>query len=144
MAWTSLDAQDREEILALCPDPRHILTEEDQKGEEGGPATPRPNIKSLMNDDSFRYDCAAYTENLVLGRHDPDWLAQAWAAHERRKAGDFDEFLRHKFERDWEVQLPVETVPDEANDAQQDEAAEDKTVTAAVAEEPTEESKAAK
>lgn len=61
-----------------------------------------------MNDDSFRYDCAAYTESLVQGRHDPDWLAQAWAAHERRKAGDFKDFLRTKLERDWEVTLPLD------------------------------------
>lgn len=100
IAWSCLDAEEQKEILALCPDPRHIVTEAD--------GAARPNMESLMNDDSFRYDCAAYTENLVQGRHDPEWLAQAWAAHERRKAGDFKDFLRTKFEKDWEVEIPGE------------------------------------
>lgn len=100
LAWSSLEPEDREQILALFPDQRHI-----RAGEDGAP---QPNMESLMNDDSFRYDCAAYTESLAQGRHDPDWLAQAWAAHERRKAGDFDEFLRSKFENDWDVKIPSE------------------------------------
>ncbi|OAA75844.1 hypothetical protein LEL_07832 [Akanthomyces lecanii RCEF 1005] len=100
LAWSSLDADDHAEILAHFPDQRHILTADD--------GAARPNMESLMNDDSFRYDCAAYTESLVQGRHDPEWLAQAWAAHERRKAGDFKDFLRAKFESDWEVTLPPE------------------------------------
>ncbi|EJP64510.1 hypothetical protein CRV24_003912 [Beauveria bassiana] len=100
MAWNCLDAADHAEILALFPDQRHITVAED--------GAQRPNMESLMNDDSFRYDCAAYTESLAQGRHDPDWLAQAWAAHERRKAGDFDDFLRAKFEKEWEVKLPEE------------------------------------
>ncbi|KAM3562388.1 hypothetical protein ARSEF4850_002778 [Beauveria asiatica] len=101
LAWSCLNAADHAEILALFPDQRHILVAED--------GAPRPNMESLMNDDSFRYDCAAYTESLAQGRHDPDWLAQAWAAHERHKAGDFTDFLRAKFEKDWEVKLPEET-----------------------------------
>ncbi|KAJ6790044.1 hypothetical protein PWT90_05271 [Aphanocladium album] len=113
LAWSSLDAEEQKEILSLFPDPRHILTEED--------GTSRPNMESLMNDDSFRYDCAAYTENLVQGRHDPDWLAQAWAAHERHKAGDFKDFLRNKFESDWEVKLP----DDAAASSEQTEAEDD-------------------
>ncbi|EGX89569.1 hypothetical protein CCM_07821 [Cordyceps militaris CM01] len=103
MAWSSLDAADHAEILALFPDPRHILA-----ASEDGDTPRRPDMASLRNDDSFRYDCAAYTESLAQGRHDPDWLAQAWAAHERRRAGDFDDFLRAKFESDWDVTLPPE------------------------------------
>jgi len=38
---------------------------------------------------------------LAQGRHDPQWLRDAWRAHERRKAGDFDDFLISKFEEDW-------------------------------------------
>ncbi|OAR01491.1 hypothetical protein LLEC1_03091 [Akanthomyces lecanii] len=117
MAWSSLDADDHAEILALFPDQRHILTADD--------GTARPNMESLLNDDSFRYDCAAYTESLVQGRHDPEWLAQAWAAHERRKAGDFKDFLRAKFERDWEVTLPPEE--DGAEEAETGETEEGET-----------------
>lgn len=35
----------------------------------------------------------------------------AWSAHERRKMGDFDEYLVSKFEDDWEVNLPEEFKP---------------------------------
>ncbi|OAA72432.1 hypothetical protein ISF_01505 [Cordyceps fumosorosea ARSEF 2679] len=109
IAWSSLDAVDHAEILALFPDQRHVVL-----GEDG---TAQPNTASLMNDDSFRYDCAAYTESLAQGRHDPDWLAQAWAAHERRRAGDFKDYLRAKFEKDWEVQLPEEREADASKEA---------------------------
>lgn len=61
-----------------------------------------------MNDDSFRQDCADYTENIKQGRHDPEWLASAWSAHERRKMGDFDEYLENKFNDEWEVKVPEE------------------------------------
>ena len=99
MAWDVLDQEEKAEILALFPDSQHIL---------GSGAEACPDLASLMNDDSFRYDCAAYTEHIAQGRHDPEWLAQAWAAHERRKAGDYDEYLDNKFINDWEVELPPE------------------------------------
>ncbi|RSM15354.1 hypothetical protein CEP52_000765 [Fusarium oligoseptatum] len=99
MAWDVLDQEEKAEILALFPDSQHIL---------GSGAEACPDLGSLMNDDSFRYDCAAYTEHIAQGRHDPEWLAQAWAAHERRKAGDYDEYLDNKFINDWEVELPSE------------------------------------
>ncbi|RCI07777.1 hypothetical protein L249_5707 [Ophiocordyceps polyrhachis-furcata BCC 54312] len=92
VAWTALDATDRAKILALFPDRQHVI--------ESGPDS-RPNFATLMNDDSFRYDCAAYTTNLAAGRHDEEWLADAWAAHERRKAGDFDAYLDNKFADEW-------------------------------------------
>ncbi|UKZ46240.1 hypothetical protein TrVGV298_000441 [Trichoderma virens] len=98
MAWTALDPEDKAEILALFPDKSHIL--------DSGTEDARPNFASLMNDDSFRYDCAAYTENIAEGRHDPEWLASAWSAHERRKAGDFDKYLVDKLEEEWGVEIP--------------------------------------
>jgi hypothetical protein len=66
----------------------------------------RPNLDYLRSDDSFRFDCARYSENIEEGRHDPDWLAESWIAHERRKRGDFREYLAGKLEQDWDVQLP--------------------------------------
>ncbi|KAM0301842.1 hypothetical protein ACHAPM_004994 [Fusarium culmorum] len=115
MAWEILENEERAEILALFPDSQHILG--------AGTEDACPDFASLMNDDSFRYDCAAYTENIAQGRHDPEWLAQAWAAHERRKMGDFDEHLDNKFKDDWDVDLPPElkttrspTVSKEEND----------------------------
>lgn len=100
LAWEALDPKDREEILALFPDKSHIT----EASEDG----PRPNFASLMNDDSFRYDCAEYTENMSLGRYEQDWLSAAWSAHERRKLGDFDEYLLSKFEEEWAIELPAE------------------------------------
>lgn len=66
----------------------------------------RPNFETLMNDDSFRYDCAAYVDDLARGRHDPQWLRDAWCAHESRKRGEFEWFLGEKFEEDWGIEIP--------------------------------------
>ncbi|KAF5684094.1 hypothetical protein FCIRC_4092 [Fusarium circinatum] len=100
MTWDILDKEEKAEILALFPDSQHILNP--------GTEDACPDFASLMNDDSFRYDCAAYTENIAQGRHDPEWLAHAWAAHERRKMGDFDAFLDNRFRDEWDVELPPE------------------------------------
>ncbi|KAM0473730.1 hypothetical protein ACHAP7_008062 [Fusarium lateritium] len=104
LAWDILEKEEKAEILALFPDSSHILS--------AGTEDARPDFASLMNDDTFRYDCAAYTENIAQGRHDPEWLEQAWAAHERRKMGDFDEYLDDKFKDEWEVELPPELKTD--------------------------------
>ncbi|KAF7548732.1 hypothetical protein G7046_g8573 [Stylonectria norvegica] len=106
MAWDILEEEDRAEILSLFPDDQHILA--------AGTQDARPDFVSLMNDDSFRHDCAAYTENIAQGRHDPDWLAEAWAAHERRKAGDFDDFLETRFKEEWGQELPEKPKSDAA------------------------------
>ncbi|KAM0246470.1 hypothetical protein ACHAQJ_010215 [Trichoderma viride] len=100
LTWTALDQDEKTEILSLFPDKGHIL--------DAGTEDARPNFASLMNDDSFRYDCAAYTDNIAQGRHDPEWLASAWSAHERRKAGDFDKYLIDKLEEEWGVEIPDE------------------------------------
>jgi hypothetical protein len=101
MAWTSLTVQERREILSLFPDMAHTLDADTDDA--------RPNLETLMNDDSFRHDCATYVENLANGRHDPGWLEQAWRAHERRKAGEFDGWLRDRFVQDWGVEIPEDT-----------------------------------
>ena len=106
MAWDSLDADDKAEILALFPDQSQILSP--------GTETARPDVSALRNDDTFRHDCATYTENVAQGRFDPEWLECAWTAHERRKMGDFDEHLNNKFEEDWQVDLPEDFRPKRA------------------------------
>ncbi|PHH61727.1 hypothetical protein CDD81_8019 [Ophiocordyceps australis] len=100
LAWKCLDRSDREQILSLLPDQRHIL--------DADTPDARPNLATLQSDDSFRDDCAAYVENLAAGRHDDGWLADAWAAHRRRKAGLFDAHLHERFLRDWAVELSDE------------------------------------
>lgn len=97
-AWDVLDAAEKEEILAHFPDGEHVL--------DAGTDRARPNLQLLMSDDTFRHDCAQYTENLRSGHYEQEWLEVAWAAHERRKMGDFDQFLDNKFEDDWQVDLP--------------------------------------
>ncbi|KAJ4306543.1 hypothetical protein N0V88_001347 [Collariella sp. IMI 366227] len=102
-AWDVLTEEEKKDILAKFPDETHI--------KDASTSDPRPNTVSLRNDDNFRYDCARYCENIELGRHDEEWLYQAWVAHEEHRRGDFDEFLREKFEEDWEVQLPHASKP---------------------------------
>ena len=103
MSWEALSVDEKKEVIACFPDGEHIL---DRGGEDA-----RLNLGTLMNDDNFRKDCTNYTENIAQGRHDPEWLACAWAAHERRKAGDFDQYLVDEFETDWEIQLPDDAKP---------------------------------
>ena len=103
MAWDILDATDQAEILALFPDQAHVV--------DSGTDKARPDFKSLMNDDTFRHDCATYTEHVAEGRFDPEWLAAAWAAHEQRKTGEFDDHLVAKFENDWQTDLPEDFRP---------------------------------
>lgn len=98
MAWDVLSPVDHQAILAKFPNNSHIT--------DAGTETARPNVSSLRNDDTFRYDCARYCENIQLGRHDEEWLRQAWEAHEKQKRGDYDEFLREKFEEQWGIKLP--------------------------------------
>ncbi|KAK8932304.1 hypothetical protein VCV18_000838 [Metarhizium anisopliae] len=98
LAWTSLSIRERRDVLCLFPDMAHTLDADTDDA--------RPNFETLMNDDSFRYDCAAYVDNLAMGRHDAVWLEDAWSAHNRRKAGEFDEWLRDKFVEDWAVEPP--------------------------------------
>lgn len=103
MAWDALDKEERDAILSLFPDDQHILA--------AGTDEAQPDFVSLMNDDSFRHDCAAYVENIAQGRHDVEWLESAWSAHQRRKIGDFDEHLEKKFEEEWGVDVPAEMKP---------------------------------
>lgn len=113
MAWSRLERQDKDEILALFPSQQHIV----QGGDEDGGG--RPDFGSLLSDDSFRNDCAAYSEDLATGRHDPEWLADAWMAHERRKAGDFDDYLKAKFELEWNVDVAAGEKPGEEREVEE-------------------------
>ncbi|KAH7318322.1 Asx homology domain-containing protein [Stachybotrys elegans] len=95
-AWEVLDEDEKAEILALLPEKSYITRENGQEA---------PNINLLRCDDGFRHDCAYYTNNILEGRHDPEWLASAWAAHERRMAGEYNDYLDRKFEENWGVSL---------------------------------------
>ena len=97
-AWAVLPPEARAKILAKLPSQEHIL--------DAGTENARPNIASLMNDNNFRHDCARYTENIGAGRHDPEWLRQAWIAQKKHMRGDFDEVEREDFKSQWGVELP--------------------------------------
>ncbi|KAG9252320.1 Asx homology domain-containing protein [Emericellopsis atlantica] len=109
-AWDCLDAIEKAEIVALFPDQEAVIHR------ESGEA--RPDFSVLRNDNTFRLDCATYVDNVAQGRFDPDWLTSAWAAHERRKIGDFDQYLIDKFEEDWATELPDEFKPVRAQQSQ--------------------------
>ncbi|EGZ67527.1 hypothetical protein NEUTE2DRAFT_142356, partial [Neurospora tetrasperma FGSC 2509] len=99
-AWEVLTPDERKDILAKFPDDSHIL--------DPGTEIARPDLVSLRNNDHFRYDCARYLENIERGRHDEQWLQEAWVAHEKHKRGDYDDFLIKEFENDWATKIPEE------------------------------------
>ncbi|EEY13990.1 conserved hypothetical protein [Verticillium alfalfae VaMs.102] len=99
-AWEILTADERAEIIMLLPAGTPML--------DAGTPEARPDMASLASDDSFRHDCAMYAENLGDGKHDPQWLEEAWSAHDERAAGEYEEYLEHHFEEEWGVKLPDE------------------------------------
>lgn len=103
-AWDVLSADDKQEILSFFPADVHILE----------PNTPnaRPNVTSLSSNDTFRHDAEEYVSNISKGMHDPEWLRQAWVAHQRRATGEFDEFYIRKVEVDWNTDIPYEHRPE--------------------------------
>lgn len=102
-AWSALDQEDRAEILAKFPDNTPMLN--------SGTPDAAPDIAALRSDDSFRYATVRFGEHIKDGRHDPKWLQDAWIAHERNRAGDFEEFEAQLFEDDWAVELPENFKP---------------------------------
>ncbi|KAM7204176.1 Asx homology domain containing protein [Rhypophila sp. PSN 637] len=114
-AWEILTAEEKKEILAHFPDDTHIL--------DPGTENARPNIESLRNDDDFRVDCARYTENIKDGKHDEEWLRQAWEAHEKHKSGQFDEYLRNEFEKKYGEKIPKSMLGSPWDSSSKDEAA---------------------
>lgn len=118
-AWDCLTLEDKEEILSLFPDQTHIL--------DAGTPNARPNLESLKNDDNFRHDAEQYTTNLSKGMHDPEWLRDAWTAHQRRAAGEFDLFYIRKLQKDWNMKIPYEYRPAHLQTAAHDESATNRT-----------------
>ncbi|KAL2260891.1 hypothetical protein VTK26DRAFT_4999 [Humicola hyalothermophila] len=113
-AWEVLTEEEKRDVLAKFPDETRILN--------AGTSDARPNTVSLRNDNNFRHDCVRYCENLKAGRHDEEWLSQAWIAHEKHKRGDFDAFLREQFEEDWGIKLPDDSQPGHEKEDDQSEA----------------------
>ncbi|KLU89932.1 hypothetical protein MAPG_08899 [Magnaporthiopsis poae ATCC 64411] len=96
-AWDGLSAAQQAKLLAVMP-ARFV--------KDAGTPAARPDALALSNSDDFRHDCARYVGNIRNGRHDPEWIRQAREAHDRRAAGDFDDYLRAKFKEDFDVDPP--------------------------------------
>lgn len=97
LAWDVLTPDERQLILGRFPDTTHVL-------DAGTPAA-KPNLGALLNDNNFRHDCARYAEGIANGWHEEGWLWDAWEAHSRRKAGDFDGVLERELGEEWGVKL---------------------------------------
>ena len=102
-AWDALDDEEQNEILELLPGHSQIVLP--------GSDRPRPDVGSLQSNDTFRSDSARYCESIVQGKHDPDWLHDAWVAHEMRNRGRFDDYQVTRVERDWGTEIPPEYRP---------------------------------
>ncbi|KAH7033341.1 Asx homology domain-containing protein [Microdochium trichocladiopsis] len=98
-AWDILSDEEKKQVLKEFPLEADIL--------DFGTDRARPNIVSLRNNNNFRHDISRYQENLREGRHDPEWISQAQAAHRKRGLGLYDEFLASKFEEDWGIPMLV-------------------------------------
>ncbi|RYP69363.1 hypothetical protein DL771_006173 [Monosporascus sp. 5C6A] len=108
-AWDLLGPQERKQVLAKFPDQQEIL--------DAGTAEARPDVASLRNNNNFRHDAARYQDNLRKGKHDPEWIRQAQAAHSKREMGGYDEYLATRFEEEWGMKMPGAKVGGEEAEA---------------------------
>ncbi|RYO86730.1 hypothetical protein DL766_001590 [Monosporascus sp. MC13-8B] len=97
-AWDLLDPEEKKQVLAKFPDQQEIL--------DAGTEKARPDVASLRNNNNFRHDAARYQDNLRKGKHDPEWIRQAQAAHSKREMGGYDEYLATRFEEEWGMKMP--------------------------------------
>ncbi|KAI0884441.1 Asx homology domain-containing protein [Annulohypoxylon maeteangense] len=109
-AWDVLSPDEKKSVLDKFPDEEEVL--------DAGTEKARPNIAALRNNDNFRHDAAQYREDLRKGWHDPEWIRQAQAAHRRRAAGDYNEYLATRFEDEWAI--PMTKQSNEDNDKRED------------------------
>ncbi|RYP37359.1 hypothetical protein DL768_010873 [Monosporascus sp. mg162] len=108
-AWDLLGPQERKQVLAKFPDQQEIL--------DAGTEEARPDVASLRNNNNFRHDAARYQDNLRKGKHDPEWIRQAQAAHSKREMGGYDEYLATRFEEEWGMKMPGVKVGSEEAEA---------------------------
>ncbi|KAI0598076.1 Asx homology domain-containing protein [Biscogniauxia sp. FL1348] len=117
-AWDILTLEEKQQVLAKFPDEQEIL--------DAGTEDARPDFAALRNNNSFRHDVARYQENLAQGRHDPEWIRQALAAHRKRELGLYDEFLARRFIEDWGMKMPdLSQLQAQSQDQAQDQAKAD-------------------
>ncbi|KAI9736851.1 MAG: hypothetical protein M1818_005902 [Claussenomyces sp. TS43310] len=91
-AWNTLTPDERAEILALMPP---------QGASQGGEEDKSINGEFLKYDQDWSHSVSNYKQDLAEGRNDPEWQAQAIAASQKRRAGQFDAFKEQEFEEFW-------------------------------------------
>ncbi|KAL5604093.1 hypothetical protein BROUX41_002082 [Berkeleyomyces rouxiae] len=101
-SWDCLPQASRDKILSLFPGGDRYLTIQPD-------GSKRPCAAALRSNNTFRYDVARYQENIHLGRHNPLWLEDAWAAHRRRIEGYYDKALEDKVNLDWGVDVEMQS-----------------------------------
>ena len=77
-----------------------------EEEEEGGPGErPLPNVlrQRLARSEAWQSDVRQFQDDLAAGYLDPEWLAGAAMASERRARGEFDDFKTK--EREWEWRM---------------------------------------
>lgn len=99
--WTSLSQKQRNDILALWPDPPV----------RSGPDMLRPDLDKLRSNDDFRNDVTRYQDELRGGQHETQWIAQAIGANQERAAGVYDPYLAAAFASAWGEEMPASGSP---------------------------------
>jgi hypothetical protein len=77
----------------MMPDDQHIITQED--------GSQRIAEKFLKYDPDWQHNISRFQEDIYEGRNDPEWIAQALKASERRMDEQFDSFKEKEFEEFW-------------------------------------------
>ena len=57
----------------------------------------RPSPDFLLSSPDWAQNVSAFQEDLKEGRWDPQWMAEALEAHEKRQSGQFDAFKDEEF-----------------------------------------------
>ncbi|KAK0626642.1 Asx homology domain-containing protein [Immersiella caudata] len=102
-AWDILTEEEKAEILALFPDKRSILNP--------GTSQARPDVQVLKSNTGFRADCVSYATGIANGRHEEQWLREAWDAHTKHSRGEYGPQAAKTFKRSWGEDMPERTYP---------------------------------
>lgn len=95
--WAKLSDDARAEIVSKIP---NTLRHEMMIGDDG---QPRPNLKFLEKNSTFKSFINQALNDVVNGLNEPNWLAQAYNAHCKRSYGKFDDFKDKNYEEFWGV-----------------------------------------
>jgi len=99
-AFDLLDPEERAKLINMLPnDARHVILDD-----EGRPSI---NPDFLKNDTNWHHAVSCVKEDIMDGRNDPEWLSQAYSAHEQRESGLFDSWKESELEEFWGLRHEV-------------------------------------